>query len=120
MPTDKLVEYFDGLYEIFTRHKVDFVSYGHIAKGLLHNRPLLDLKDPYDINLLKILADEVFELVNKLNGTISGEHGDGRIRSCYINKQYNTELYSLFLRVKSILDPDGLFNPEIKVVRLNL
>lgn len=115
VPTDKLVEYFDGLYEIFNRHKVDFVSYGHIAKGLLHNRPLLDLKDPYDINLLKVLADEVFELVHRLNGTISGEHGDGRIRSCYINKQYNTELYSLFLRVKSILDPDGLFNPEIKV-----
>ncbi len=115
VPTEKLVEYFDGLYEIFARHKVEFVSYGHIAKGLLHNRPLLDLKDPYDINLLQVLADEVFELVHKLNGTISGEHGDGRIRSCYINRQYNTELYSLFLRVKSILDPDDLFNPEIKV-----
>ena len=115
VPTEKLVEYFDGLYEIFSRHKVEFVSYGHIAKGLLHNRPLLDLKDPYDINLLQVLADEVFELVHKLNGTISGEHGDGRIRSCYINRQYNTELYSLFLRVKSILDPDDLFNPEIKV-----
>ncbi len=114
VPTENLVEYFDGLYEIFGRHKVDFVSYGHIAKGLLHNRPLLDLKDPYDINLLQTLADEVFELVNRLHGTISGEHGDGRLRSCYINKQYSTELYSLFLRVKSILDPDNLFNPEIK------
>lgn len=115
VPTDKLVEYFDGLYEIFGKYKVDFVSYGHIAKGLLHDRPLLDLKDPYDINLLKVLADEVFTLVHRLNGTISGEHGDGRIRSCYINKQYNKELYSVFLRVKSILDPDGLFNPEIKI-----
>ena len=119
VPIDKLVEYFDGLYEIFNRHKVDFVSYGHIAKGLLHNRPLLDMKDPYDISLLKTLADEVFELVNKLNGTISGEHGDGRLRSCYINKQYNSELYSLFLRVKSILDPDNLFNPEIKTTNDN-
>ena len=114
VPTDNLVEYFDGLYEIFGKYKVDFVSYGHIAKGLLHNRPLLDLKDPHDIGLLKTIADEVFELVHRLNGTISGEHGDGRLRSCYINKQYSTELYSLFLRVKNILDPDNLLNPEIK------
>ena len=97
VPTEKLVEYFDGLYEIFEKYKVNFVSYGHIAKGLLHNRPLLDLKDPHDIGLLKTIADEVFELVHRLDGTISGEHGDGRLRSCYINKQYSTELYSLFL-----------------------
>lgn len=115
VPTDKLVEYFDGLYNIFNKYNVNFVSYGHIAKGLLHNRPLLDLKDPHDINLLKILTDEVFELVHSLNGTISGEHGDGRIRSCYINKQYNSELYALFLRVKNILDPENLFNPNIKI-----
>ena len=114
VPTDKLVEYFDGLNEIFSAHNVQFVSYGHIAKGLLHNRPLLDLKDGKDVDLLQPIADDVFDLVYKLNGTISGEHGDGRLRSCYIHKQYSNELYSLFLKVKNILDPDNIFNPDIK------
>lgn len=114
VPASSLVEYFDGLYEIFEKHNVSFVTYGHIAKGLLHNRPLLDMKDPYDINMLKVLADEVFELVHRLNGTISGEHGDGRLRSYYISRQYNSSLYSLFLQVKSILDPEGRLNPDIK------
>lgn len=116
VPADKLVEYFDGLYAIFNKYNVQFVSYGHIAKGLLHNRPLLDLKDPYDIKLLKILADEIFELVRSLNGTISGEHGDGRLRSCYIRNQYGDNLYALFLQIKSVLDGNNILNPEIKTV----
>ncbi len=113
VPTETLVEYFDGLYKIFNKHNVQFVSYGHIAKGLLHNRPLLDLKDPYDIELLKVIADEVFELVMKLNGTISGEHGDGRLRSCYIPKQYSS-IYGLFNNIKNLFDPEHMFNPYIK------
>lgn len=113
VPTEKLVEYFDGLYKIFEKHNVKFVSYGHIAKGLLHNRPLLDMKDPYDIKLLKVLADEVFDLVMELNGTISGEHGDGRIRSCYIPRQYK-DIYDIFIKIKSFLDPENIFNPDIK------
>lgn len=115
VPTDTLIDYFDGLYDIFGRHGVSFVTYGHIAKGLLHNRPMLDMKDPQDIELLKVLADEVYELVSRLGGTISGEHGDGRLRSCYIPRQYKS-IYDIFLRVKSIFDPNDMFNPDIKTV----
>lgn len=115
VPTDTLIDYFDGLYEIFGRHGVSFVTYGHIAKGLLHNRPLLDMKDPQDIELLKVLADEVYELVSRLGGTISGEHGDGRLRSCYIPRQYKS-VYDIFLRVKSIFDSNDMLNPDIKTV----
>ncbi|MGD9809480.1 MAG: anaerobic glycerol-3-phosphate dehydrogenase subunit C [Deferribacterales bacterium] len=112
VPTDRLVEYFEGLYEILEKNNVQFVIYGHIAKGLLHTRPLLDLKDPYDIEMLKKLDDQVFELVNGLGGAISGEHGDGRIRSCYIKKQYG-ELYDVFQDVKQIFDPERRLNPDI-------
>jgi len=69
--------------------------YGHIAKGLMHTRPLLNLKDSEDLKKLKAIADDYFELVRSLGGAISGEHGDGRIRSCYIPKQYS-EIYPLF------------------------
>ena len=113
VPTDRLVEYFSGIYQLLDRYGVQFVVYGHIAKGLLHTRPLLNLKDPRDIDLLKILADGVFELVNGLGGVVSGEHGDGRIRSTYIQRQY-PDLYPLFEEVKRLLDPHNLMNPEIK------
>ena len=112
VPTDQLVPYFDGLTAILTGHKLDFVIYGHIAKGLLHTRPLLDLKDPDDVRLLKPLADEVFELVHCLGGAVSGEHGDGRSRSAYVKKQY-PDIYGLFLETKRLLDEKNIFNPEI-------
>lgn len=113
VPTDKLVEYFEGLYELLEKNNANFVIYGHIAKGLLHTRPLLDLKDPHDIEMLRTLDDGVFELVNRLGGAVSGEHGDGRLRSKYIKKQYGS-LYDVFLKAKSILDPRGMLNPDIK------
>jgi FAD/FMN-containing dehydrogenase/Fe-S oxidoreductase len=112
VPTDQLVPYFEGLTAILTEHQLDFVIFGHIAKGLLHTRPLLNLKDPGDVRLLKILADEVFELVHSLGGAVSGEHGDGRVRSAYIKKQY-PDIYDLFLETKRLLDEKNLCNPEI-------
>ena len=112
VPVEHLPTYVKRLYQILDRNRVDFVLYGHIAKGLLHSRPLLDLKDPGDLEKLKLLADEVFELVHSLGGAISGEHGDGRIRSAYLRQQY-PEIYPLFARTRQLFDPDGLLNPEI-------
>ena len=112
VPTDRLVDFFKGLYDIMARHGVDFVIYGHIAKGLLHTRPLLDLKDQGDVERLKTLADDTFELVHGLDGSVSGEHGDGRLRSAYVARQYPS-LVDLFLKAKQLLDPNGIFNPEI-------
>ncbi len=113
VPIDRLVDFFKGLYTIFRRHDVRFVLYGHIAKGLLHTRPLLDLKDPDDVRLLRPLADEVFELVRGLDGTVSGEHGDGRLRTTYIRRRF-PHIHPLFLQTKALLDPRRMFNPEIK------
>ena len=113
LSVDRLVPYFKGIYDIFERHGVSFVLYGHIAKGLMHTRPLLDLKDPRDVALLKPIADEVFELVDGLGGTVSGEHGDGRLRSAYLRRKYPS-IYTLFKKTKALLDPKGLLNPDIK------
>ncbi|MEJ2156742.1 MAG: FAD-linked oxidase C-terminal domain-containing protein [Desulfobacteraceae bacterium] len=113
IPVDRLVDYFDGIYRIFGRHDVQFVLYGHIAKGLMHTRPLLNLKDARDCAMLKPIADAVYELVDRLGGTVSGEHGDGRLRSAYLRRTYG-DVYPLFERVKALLDPRGLLNPGIK------
>jgi FAD/FMN-containing dehydrogenase/Fe-S oxidoreductase len=112
VPTDQLVPYFEQLTEILTGHQLKFVIFGHIAKGLLHTRPLFNLRDPDDVRMLKPLADEVFELVHSLGGAISGEHGDGRVRSAYIKRQY-PGIYHLFLETKRLLDEKNLCNPEI-------
>ncbi len=112
VPMEGLVPYFKGIYDIFERHGVDFVLYGHIAKGLMHTRPLLDLKDPKDVELLKTIADEVYDLVAGLDGTVSGEHGDGRLRSAYIKRRY-PDIYDRFIETKQLLDPDNILNPDI-------
>ena len=113
VPIEHLVEYFKGIQALFKKHAVRYVTYGHIAKGLMHTRPLLDLKDLRDVGLLKTIADEMFDLVHGLGGVVSGEHGDGRLRSAYIRKQY-PDIYDLFTRVKDLFDPQGILNPEIK------
>jgi len=115
VPTEHLVAYFEGIYRILNARQVRFVLYGHIAKGLIHTRPLLDLKDPGDLPLLRALADEIFELVHSLGGAVSGEHGDGRLRTAYIEKQY-PKIHPLFRKVKQMLDPANILNPEIKTV----
>jgi FAD/FMN-containing dehydrogenase/Fe-S oxidoreductase len=112
VPTDRLPAYVEGIYAIMADQGVNFVLYGHIAKGLLHTRPLLDLKDRRDVAKLKSLADAIFELVERLGGAISGEHGDGRLRSAYVPRQYPT-LYPIFQAVKHCFDPQGLLNPRI-------
>ncbi len=112
VPTDRLVEYFEGVYQILKRHNVEFVTYGHIAKGLLHTRPLLNLKKCHDVALLRVIADELYDLVYGLNGSVSGEHGDGRLRSPYIKRQY-PDIYDLFILTKALLDPNRMLNPEI-------
>jgi FAD/FMN-containing dehydrogenase/Fe-S oxidoreductase len=112
VPTDKLVEYFEGLYKIFNSLGADFVLYGHIAKGLLHSRPVLDMKDAHDLSLLSPIADSVFNLVINLGGTVSGEHGDGRLRSKYVPLQYHG-IYEIFVQVKKLFDPKNILNPGI-------
>jgi FAD/FMN-containing dehydrogenase/Fe-S oxidoreductase len=112
VPTERLVDYFRGIYAILNHCQVSFVVYGHIAKGLLHTRPLLNLKDAADIQKLKPIADSVFDLVSSLGGTVSGEHGDGRLRSAYIRRQY-PNIFPLFQEIKHLLDPYNLLNPDI-------
>ena len=113
VPIPAMADYVQGIYRIMDRHRVRFVLYGHIARGLLHTRPLLNLKADDDVDLLRALADEMFELVYGLGGSVSGEHGDGRLRSAYIKRQY-PGIYDLFLATKNLLDGDDILNPEIK------
>ncbi len=106
----RLSEYIMGLKEIFNRHGVQAAIYGHAGDGNLHIMPFLNLKDPEDVARMKSIAEETYDLVLSLRGTISAEHGDGLLRSAYVRRQYG-ELCDAMVAVKRLFDPGGIFNP---------
>ncbi|MHA1303515.1 MAG: anaerobic glycerol-3-phosphate dehydrogenase subunit C, partial [Candidatus Heimdallarchaeaceae archaeon] len=115
VPTDQLAQYVYDLEQACKDLDIEFIAYGHAAKGLLHNRPLLDMKNPEDILKMEAIADKSFELVKKYGGAVSGEHSDGRIRAKYIRQLYGDEVFNLFKDIKQTFDPEKLFNPDVKV-----
>ena len=86
------------------------VYYGHISTGELHLRPILNMKSAHDRKLFRQIAHETTLLVKKHRGSISGEHGDGRLRGEFIKLQYGEATYELMRQVKRCWDPDGLLN----------
>ena len=86
------------------------VYYGHISTGELHLRPILNLKTKEGQKLFRDLATETVQLVKKHHGSISGEHGDGRLRGEFIKMLYGDETYELMRQVKQCWDPEGMFN----------
>lgn len=89
---------------------LDCVYYAHIATGELHLRPVLDLKDPGDIELFHTVALETAKLVKKYRGSLSGEHGDGRLRGEFIPLMLGDHVYELLREIKHTFDPNGVFN----------
>lgn len=102
------IEEFDALLE---KHKLNCVYYAHIATGELHLRPILNLKDPKDVELFHTIALETAKLVKKYKGSLSGEHGDGRLRGEFIPLMIGEENYKLIEGLKKVWDPLDIFNP---------
>jgi anaerobic glycerol-3-phosphate dehydrogenase C subunit len=115
IPTKNLADYVIELEKACEDLGIELIAYGHAGKGLLHNRPLINMKDADDIRRVEKIAQKSFELVKKYGGAISGEHSDGRMRAQYIKGQYGEELFEVFKDIKTIFDPNGVFNPEAKV-----
>ena len=109
--TDALAEYVSGLQAITKKLDVPMAYYAHAGHGEMHPRPFLDLHQPEDVKKLRQLAEQTFELVWKLGGTISGEHGEGLVRAAFIKDQYGEEMYDIFRKIKAVFDPDGRVNP---------
>ncbi len=86
------------------------VYYGHISTGELHLRPVLDIKLEHHRKLFREVATRTAQLVKKHRGSLSGEHGDGRLRGEFIPLIYGKEVYDLFCQLKAAFDPDKLLN----------
>ncbi len=108
---NRLGEYISGLQEIGKRYDIAMSFYGHAGDGELHVRPYLDLGDPAEVQKMRLVANDVFELAWSLGGSVSGEHADGLVRAAYLRRQYGDEFYELLCKIKNIFDPEGLMNP---------
>lgn len=85
--------------------------YGHIGSGCMHIRPYIDLRQPTEIHTMKKIMDDVSSMVLRYGGALSGEHGDGLIRSWLNEKMFGKEVYTAFKKVKNAFDPHNLMNP---------
>ena len=108
----RLPAYMRDFREMLKRLGTSCVFYGHISTGELHLRPILNLKTEEGKRLFREIAHETTLLVRKHRGTISGEHGDGRLRGEFIPLQYGEPTYELMRQVKYCWDPDNIFNPH--------
>ncbi len=107
---EKLPEYFKKCEEIFNKYNLKYLCFGHAGSGTAHIRPFLNLKG--DISWLPKMCEDFYRMSLDLGGSISGEHGDGLLRSPFIELQYGKEMLELFKRVKKAFDPDGILNPN--------
>ncbi len=87
------------------------VHYAHAGAGELHLRPILDLKSIEGQKLFRECLEDVATLVKKYEGSLSGEHGDGRLRGEYIPKMVGEKNYELLKEIKALFDPNNIFNP---------
>ena len=108
---EKLPNYMEEFAAIMSNHNLDCVYHAHIGSGELHLRPVLNLKDANDVQLFREVAFEVAHLVKKYKGSLSGEHGDGRLRGELIPIMVGETVYNLMKEIKNCFDPNNIFNP---------
>jgi FAD/FMN-containing dehydrogenase/Fe-S oxidoreductase len=106
-----LPDYLADFAEMLASHGKECVYYAHIATGELHLRPILNLKLAEDVELFYKIALDTAHLVKKYRGSLSGEHGDGRLRGEFIPIMIGEENYELLRDLKRCWDPHGIFNP---------
>jgi len=113
VPISELANFVSEVEKIFARHHVIALIYGHAGEGNLHLRPLFDLSQPDLQSRIRRLADDVYDVVLRHGGTVTSEHGMGRLRAPYLKREWGEALYQYMREVKAIFDPDGILNPGV-------
>jgi Fe-S oxidoreductase/FAD/FMN-containing dehydrogenase len=106
-----LPAYIRDFNEILKKYSLYSVHYAHAGSGELHLRPIINLKTEEGNKLFRTIAEEIATLVKKYNGSLSGEHGDGRLRGEFIKQMVGEKNYRLLKEIKKAWDPKNIFNP---------
>ncbi len=107
-----LPAYIRDFNEILKKHHLYSVHYAHAGSGEIHLRPIINLKTEKGNRLFRTIAEEIATLVKKYNGSLSGEHGDGRLRGEFIPQMVGEKNYQLLRTIKQTWDPQNIFNPN--------
>jgi FAD/FMN-containing dehydrogenase/Fe-S oxidoreductase len=107
-----LPAYIRDFNEILKKHGLYSVHYAHAGSGEIHLRPIINLKTKEGNQLFRTIAEEIATLVKKYNGSLSGEHGDGRLRGEFIPQMVGEKNYQLLKQIKYSWDPHNIFNPN--------
>lgn len=108
---ERLSEYIARFLKILNAHETTAGIYAHASVGCLHVRPVINMKTEAGIRKFEGIANEVADLVLEFGGALSGEHGDGLVRSPFLRKMFGDTLYEAFREIKRTFDPEGVFNP---------
>ena len=111
IPLEHLDAFIADVVEICDKQGIETDYYAHASVGVIHIKPVLDLRVQEDIDRFRIIADEVFERVMHYKGSWSSEHGDGIVRSSYLSRFYGEKIMEGFIRIKELFDPEFLLNP---------
>src|SRR6266498_33735 len=107
-----LPAYIRDFNDILKKHGLYSVHYAHAGSGEIHLRPIINLKTKEGNQLFRTIAEEIAALVKKYNGSLSGEHGDGRLRGEFIKQMVGEKNYELLRKIKRTWDPSNIFNPN--------
>ncbi len=108
---ERLADYIRTFDRIVKENGTVAAFYAHASVGLLHVRPLINLKNEQGVARMKNIAEAISDLVLEYGGALSGEHGDGLVRSCFNEKIFGPQLYAAFRELKKAFDPNRLMNP---------
>ncbi|MFN3326424.1 MAG: FAD-binding and (Fe-S)-binding domain-containing protein [Bryobacteraceae bacterium] len=108
---EKLSEYIGRFLEIIRKHQTVAGVYAHASVGCLHVRPVVNLKTGEGVAKFEAIANDIADLVLEYGGALSGEHGDGLVRSPFMRKMFGPVLYEAFRTIKRTFDPHGILNP---------
>jgi FAD/FMN-containing dehydrogenase len=112
VPLVNLPAYMAGLKKILDNYGITFTLYGHAGMGHIHCTTLVDIETASGRERISAATLEVFELIMELGGILSAEHGDGFVRTPFLEEAFGKEIYAIFREIKLILDPQNILNPQ--------
>jgi Fe-S oxidoreductase/FAD/FMN-containing dehydrogenase len=108
---ERLRDYIERFLAVVKAHGTTAGVYAHASVGCLHVRPVVNLKTEDGVRRFEAIANDISDLVLEFGGALSGEHGDGLVRSPFMEKMFGSVLYGAFTAIKRTFDPHGIFNP---------
>lgn len=111
VPVNTLPQFLNGLSLLSARYRLHNVNFGHAGNGNIHVNLLINPDDAEETARAECCLNEIFDLVIKLRGTLSGEHGVGSEKRAYITKEIDCATLDLMRNIKRLFDPNNILNP---------